>query len=92
MLVLPAAAEPVVLLGDVRKLEIDAQRSQDERLAIQVELGHGPPELLATRRSAGGARIPREEADALHFVEQLLPFLLDEHVPEHVPQEADVAP
>jgi hypothetical protein len=90
VLVLAAAAKPVVLLGEIRELEIDAERSQDERLAFQLEPGHALPQLLAARRSARRARIAREETDALLLVEQLLPFLLDEDAAEDVAQKTDV--
>ena len=44
VLVLAAASEPVVLLRQIDELEVDAERPQDERLALRLEVGDGRPE------------------------------------------------
>ena len=78
MLVLAAPSEPVVLLSEIDELEVDAERPQDERLALRLEVGDGRPEPRTLCRAAGRARAPGEEPYLLLQVEQLLSFLLDE--------------
>src|SRR6476646_10293574 len=62
--VLPSAPEPVVLLGDVRELEVEGEGAQDERLLGELEARDErrevAPGVLVTGPSA-----QREAADAL---------------------------
>src|SRR5262249_52093042 len=82
--VLAPAAEAMVLLGEVRELEVEPERAQDERLPAhpeaRVDVDDGP---VASR----GARIA---ANLLDEFEQPRPFLLDEHVAEDRPEQTDV--
>ena len=75
----------MVLLGEVRELEVEAERAQDERLLARARRGADLDCLLVARRSGGPAR-PLDE------VEQPLALLLDEHVAEDRAEKADVAP
>ncbi len=86
-LVLAAPADPVVLLGDVDELEEQRERPQHGALALRAERGDRVGERLPW---AAGARIAGEGADPLLVVEQILAFLLDEHLPEQIAEEADV--
>ena len=86
-LVLAAAPDPVVLLGDVDELEEERERPQHGRLPLEAEPGDGGAERLAR---AAGAGVAREGADPLLVVEQVLALLLDEHAPEQVSEQADV--
>ena len=81
------APEPVVLLGDVRELEEDAERAQHDGLALERQRRDRLLERLAL---PAAARPARERADPLDEVEHLLPLLLDEHAPEQVAEQADV--
>ena len=90
VLVLAPASEPVVLLRQVDELEVDAERTQDERLALRLEVGDGRPEPRALCRTAGRARGPGEEPYLLLQVEQLLSFLLDEDPAEDRSEEPNV--
>ena len=88
VLVGAAAPEPVVLLGDVRELEEDAERPQHDGLALERERPRSSRRAARARPLA--ARPARERADPLDEVEHLLPLLLDEHAPEEVAEQADV--
>ena len=57
-----------------------------------VERAHRGADERRVGRLAAAAQLAREQADALHVVEQPLPLLLDEDDPEHVAEQADVAP
>jgi hypothetical protein len=86
-LVVPASSDTVVLLGDVGELEEEGERGQHRRLGLHVEvrdcrLEHGVV--------AACPRVARERADPLLERQQLLALLLDEHLPEQVPEEVDV--
>ena len=81
------APEPVVLLGDVRELEEDAESPQDDGLALERERRDRLREGLTL---ATAARPARERADPLDEVEHLLPLLLDENAPQQVAEQADV--
>ena len=83
--VLAAAAQPVMLLGEVRELEVEAERAQDECLLARAE-----------RRVDGGDRAvaagrARVATDLLDELEEPRSFLLDEHGAEDRPQHAHVA-
>ena len=69
VLVLPSAPESMVLLGEVHELEVDGERTQDERLPLQLETGHRRPQAFTLRCPTGCPRGPRELADALLLVE-----------------------
>jgi hypothetical protein len=78
----------MVLLGDVRELEVERERPQDTRLPLERQGVDGIPKItvrLAGPRSAG------EGPHALDVLEQGLPLLLDEDAAEQVAQEAHVA-
>ena len=88
-LVLAATPNPVMLLGDVREVEVDGERAQDDRLRLDVE------RLDRLRERPGGAGVtaatePREQANALFQAVELLAFLLGEHAPEDLAEQADV--
>ena len=83
------AADPVLLLRDVRELEVERERAEDARLPLEREAGDSGGEIVVRRAVA---RRPRERADALDVGEQRLVLLLDEHLPEQVAEQADVAP
>jgi hypothetical protein len=76
----------MVLLGNVRELEVEPERTQDERLLPcaerRVDLDHVAVVTC-------GARIA---ADPLDELEQPLALLLDEHDAENRPELPDVAP
>ena len=91
VLVLPAAPEPMVLLGEIDELEVDAERPQDERLALRIQAGDRPSQPLALRGAAGCARSPGEMPYLLLQVEQGLPFLLDKDATEDRSEETNVA-
>jgi hypothetical protein len=55
---LAPAPQPVVLLGDVRELEVQAERAQDERLLVAAQLRDRPLDLAHLAASARG-RAPR---------------------------------
>jgi mycothiol synthase len=78
----------VVLLGEVRELEVDGERPQDARLALEREpadrLAQLVPRLTRSRR-------PREAADQLLGLEQLLALLLDDDAAEDLAEQPDVA-
>ena len=87
VLVLAAAAQAMVLLGDVRELEEDRERAQHRGLLLEREGADGFLELRALARLA---RVTRETANLLLQHEQLLALLLDEDVSEHVAEQADI--
>ncbi len=87
--VLAPPAQPVVLLGGVRELEVDAEGPQHPRLALGGERTHG---LAHERRVAELTRAPGRGPDRLLGGEERLALLLDEHRPEQRPEQAHVAP
>ena len=91
VLVLAAAPETVVLLGEIDELEVHAERPQDERLALRIEARDRPSQPLALRGAAGCTRGAGEVPYLLLEVEQGLPFLLDEDATEDRSEEANVA-
>ena len=78
-------SQPMMLLGEVRELEVEAEGAEDQRLLARAQ---PRIDLHDRARVARCARIP---ADALDELEQPLTFLLDEHRAEDRPQHADVA-
>ena len=89
VLVLPPPSQPVVLLRDVRELEEEREGAQHGRLTVELESADRALELAAVARLARGAR---QSADALLQREQVLALLLDDHLPEHLAEQADVRP
>ena len=83
------AANAVLLLGDVRELEIRGEGAKDARLPLERELAHCGREVVLR---AAGPRRAREPSQALDVVEQALVVLLDEHPAEEVAEQADIAP
>ena len=73
--VLAPPAKPVVLLGEVRELEVQAERAQDERLLARREASASTSATAPSRRAFARAsrRISLDE------LEQPRAFLLDEH-------------
>ncbi len=88
-LVLAPPADAMLLLGDVRQLEIEREGPQHARLPLDRQRGHTLDQLVVRRPGAGRAR---ECPHALDVLEQRLVLLLDEHPPEQVAEQADVAP
>src|SRR5205814_8614949 len=81
---LAPAAQPVVLLGDVRELEVEAERTQHER-GVRGSVRPRAGDVAAPARGARG------KPNLLDRVEQLLADLLDEDGAEDRPEEPDVA-
>src|SRR5215213_3212089 len=65
VLVLTPPTQPVVLLGDVRKLEVEAEGAEDRGLALEVELPDGLPELRSSGRAAGRTCLAGQQSDSL---------------------------
>ena len=83
--VLAAAAQAVVLLGEVCKLEVEPERAQHEHLLVRARECLDLDRLLVARRSRG---VPRP----LDELQEPFALLLDEHVAEDRAEKADVAP
>ena len=81
------APEPVVLLGDVRELEEDAEGAEDDGLALERQRRD---RLLERLPLTAAARPARERADSLDEVEHLLTLLLDEDTAEQIAEQANV--
>jgi hypothetical protein len=92
MLVLTPPAEAVVLLREVGELEVERERPENLRLALERKGGNRGREPGAGRRAAGGARSPGQLPDVLLFGEQVLAGLLDENATEDLTEKADVSP
>jgi hypothetical protein len=88
---LASPAHAVVLLGEVRELEEERERTQDLRLLLEVELPHRAGQLGADGRFAGLAGAARDPPDLLLPREQLLALLLDHDAAEQVAEQAHVA-
>ena len=86
-LVLTAAADAMVLLGDVDELEEERERPQNGGLPVVIERRDRLPKLVAR---ASGSSIAGERPDPLLVVEHLLTLLLDEHASEQVAEKAHV--
>ena len=82
MLVLAPPAKPVVLLGEVRELEVQGERAQHLALALERERCNRPGEPGPGGGRAGRAGAARELADPLLVGEQILAALFDEHAAE----------
>jgi hypothetical protein len=82
------APDAVLLLGDVRQLEVRREGTEDTGLPLEGERRHGGGQVLMR---CARARRPGERADALDVVEELLPVLLYEDPAEEVAEEPDVA-
>jgi len=76
-----------MLLGDVRKLEIERERPQHARLPLERQRLDSLLELLVRRT---GTRRAGERANALDVLEQRLALLLHEDAPEQVTEQAHV--
>ena len=87
--VLAPPAHAVVLLRDVRELEVEGERAQHARLPRHRKRLDRVVELVPARAAARG---PRERADVLDVLEQPAALLLDEHPPEQVAEQPDVPP
>src|SRR5262249_43307172 len=90
-LVLRPSPDAVVLLGDVRELEVDREGAQDERLLAQVETGDERDEL-PHRLSGTAAPGPRELARTLLELENTRPLLFDDDGAERVSEQPNIAP
>ena len=78
----------MVLLGDVRELEVERERAQHARLPLERQRLDGLLELLVRR---AGTRRAGQRAHPLDVLEQRLALLLDEDAPEQVAEQADVS-
>ena len=83
-----AAADAVVLLRDVRELEVQGERAQDARLSLERQRLDSVAELVPLRPLP---RRARERTDVLDVGEQRFVLLLDEHAAKQVAEQADVA-
>ena len=83
--VLAPTAEAVVLLGEVRELEVEPEGAQHQRLLLGGERRRG------ARGRAVGTSAACFAADRLDELEQPLAFLLGEHRAENRPEHAHVA-
>jgi hypothetical protein len=92
VLVLAPPPEAVVLLREVRELEVERERPQDLGLAVERQAPDSIREPGTRRSPARGACAPGELPDALLVGEQSLAALLDEHPSERLAEEADIAP
>ena len=79
----------MLLLGDVRELEVERERTEDARLPLERQAGDCGSEIVLW---CAVARCPRERAHAFDIREERLVLLLDEHLPEQVAEHADVTP
>ncbi len=86
--VLPAAAQAVMLFGDVDQLEVETERSQNVGLIDGRQHPHGVADGVDV---AGFARIARAQPDPLLCFEQLVAFLLDEDLAQDAAEQANVA-
>ena len=86
--VLAAAAQAVMLLGDVDQLEVEAERSENVGLIARRQRPHGVANSVDV---AGRARIARAQPDPFLRLEQLIAFLLDEDLAQHRAEQANVA-
>ena len=82
--VLTPTAQAVVLLGEIRELEVQAERTQDKPLLMLLE-------RLDDGDRSGVPRVARSEPRAFDELEQPRAFLLDQHLAEHVTQHPHVA-
>jgi hypothetical protein len=90
-LVLPAAPQPVVLLGEVRELEVEPEGPQHLRAPLVGKVADHGREVGPRPGLPGGTRLARELPDPLDVLEQILALLLDEDTAEDLAEEPDVA-
>ena len=93
-LVLAAAADAVMLLGEVDDLEIVRERARHPLRIGHVERRDGLPQRrrrLVPRGAGGGAPALGESPDALFEIEERLALLLDERLAENVAERRHVA-
>jgi len=81
--------DAVLLLGDVRELEIGGEGAEDARLPFQRQRRDRRREIVGRTSFARG---PREPSHALDVGEQRLVLLLHEYAPEQVAEQTHVAP
>jgi hypothetical protein len=82
----------MVLLGDVHELEVQAERPDHVALLAEIEPPDGVTKVGSPRLRSARSGIPREESDALLLLEESGPLLLDEHSPQDLAEQANVAP
>ncbi len=85
--VLAAPSEPMVLLGEVRELEVEPERPEHERLRLGLEVA----QQLRARDASVAAGLSGRVPDPLDQLEQPRALLLDEHVSEDRPEQPNVA-
>ena len=85
-----APPDAVVLLGDVRELEVEREGAENLRLLLEVEPADGAGQLGPHVGVAGLARPPGDVADLLLARQQILSLLLDHDAAEQVAEKADV--
>src|SRR5437870_506071 len=78
----------MLLLGHVRELEVERERTEDARLPLERQARDRSSEIVVRRATA---RCSRERTDALDVGEERLVLLLDEHLSEQVAEQANVA-
>ena len=81
-----------MLLGEIGELEVETERAEDLRLALERKLADRSRQISARPGAARPPRLPRECPDTLLVGEQLLAFLLDEDSPEDLAEQPDVPP
>ena len=87
--VLAAPPDPVMLLRDVRELEVESEGAEDERLLLGRDRPHRLANVADDPALPGR---PREQSHAFDRLEQPGAVLLDEHRPEGLAEKADVPP
>ena len=85
--VLATPAQAMVLLGEVRELEVEAERAQDERLRLRLEI----VDRVGRRDGAVAPRLSRLPADAFDELEQVPSLLFDENLAQDRAEQPDVA-
>ena len=91
-LVATPAAHAMPRLGDVGELEVEPERAQDSGRALLSQCPHAGRQRRLIGRRAGVPGLARKAPHALDVGQQILADLLDEHAPERVADQADVAP
>ena len=85
-----ATPDPVVLLGDVRELEVEREGAEDLRLLVEIQRRDRLRQLGPDVGVAGLACPAGDVADLLLARQQLHSLLLDHDAAEQVAEEADV--